>query len=133
MRVKNIDAAIQLISRYRSVTLEEIESKWGHHSKNMNTLFWEFSKSTNCANLLTGFHNTESCTLCKAVNFSFDSKEDSCTLCVYKKHQGCTKHKTFKDIEKAESPSELLQAFRKRADYIENVVRKLKIETNDNN
>jgi hypothetical protein len=73
------------------------------------------------ANRLTGFGFTSECSLCIPI-------EAECSKCTWGPRKwGCMKHATYKAIGKvAQTPEELLAAFRERADYMEEYLETIK-------
>ncbi|NCA80546.1 MAG: hypothetical protein EOM76_10250 [Sphingobacteriia bacterium] len=109
-----IQAANELMLRYRSVTIDEIVKAY-INQKNEIPMFIGFK----VANMITGFGFKTTCTLCKAVNYD-------CNQCIYAHIEGRTncndKHLTYHDIFHAHTTLKLQSAFRARADYIQKVL-----------
>jgi hypothetical protein len=96
-----------LIKRYKTITLDEIEDM-------------------NCdTRQLTGFGSFYSCTLCQTVpkRTELYGMIPNCRRCVYPGDIGCTKHKTYEAIERADGPEELQAAYRARAEYMEGLIK----------
>jgi hypothetical protein len=128
MQPKNIKEFKELILRYESITLEEIEKS---HKENSN-----YKKS------LTGFGNKKTCKLC------FGNVLSDCNKCLYAFQGGfeelpksyhdsfaqyCWKkdnEHTYKAIESATTPQELKAAYKARAKHMRNI---LKDYYNENN
>lgn len=114
-----IDAALKLVDKYRSITLEELkESEKDDGGAPCDIL-----------GRITGFGDTRTCSICQSVNVE-------CNNCIYsfkKPKQDdwyyCIEDITYGNIYDSESYEELLEAINKRADYIEDLVNKIK---NDN-
>lgn len=109
MKIKNIEAAKELVKRYRSVTASEIDDVIAN-SQYMSLV----------PTKLTGFGSTARCTLCKEVGLD-------CEICVYSligNNLGCIMDKTYKQIDLATNTEEFLIAFSDRADYLESVIKK---------
>lgn len=117
---KNIKAAEELIEKYESITLEDI-----------NTFKSDDLQFDEIANKITGFGYVKSCTLCKVVN-----KRDKmfnpeyCKLCIYgfnnKIFMPCFKgynKYTYYNIEKAHTAKGLLNAFKARAKHIRKLLK----------
>lgn len=115
-----IDAALKLVDKYRSITLEELK---------------ELGKDNHCdiphciLKMITGFGDTRTCSICQSVNVE-------CNNCIYsfkKPKQDdwyyCLDDITFGNICDSKTYEELLEAINKRADYIEDLVNRIK---NDN-
>ena len=116
MEPENIKAFKDLIERYENISLEEIEKEW----KSLNAWRGCIDTGEDIAPELTGFGSQTTCTLCRAVH-------ECCTKCVYfrKRREDfmfcCNtgrNAKTYNAIENAETPEELLKAFRKRAEHM---------------
>lgn len=114
-----IDAALKLVDKYRSITLEELEE----------------SEDNSCQvpyhtlGIITGFNDKRTCSICQSVN-------GECNDCIYSFKMPkrddwyyCVDDITYGDIYDSESYEELLEAINKRADYIEDLVNRIK---NDN-
>ena len=132
----NDEAFYDLIERYESITLEEIE---------------KVPKVTHVARLqyLTGFGQCETCTLCQAVTAyetdqmgEHDSPpnpdEPNCELCVYIEmtDDDCAlglNKSTFRAIKYAESPEGLLKAYRERASYMRGLLINYKKQKEESN
>lgn len=105
--IKNLEEFKELIRRYESITLEEINDAW-----------LEGMGAERVARYLTGFGDSLTCSLCKAV-------EICCRSCVYGITNGCLDGKneeTYCNIKYAKSPDELLSAFRGRADHMKKII-----------
>jgi len=97
---------VELVEKYESLTIGEIEDAWVNNS-------WA-SSGHDTAKQLTGFGGPFSCTLCVAIT-------RNCDGCVYGKRYGCLSgknKKSYDDIDDAESPRKLLNAFRRRAKHM---------------
>lgn len=105
--MKNLKEFKELIERYASITLEEIENADAYISLNK-------------ANLLTGFGNYKTCRLCISVN-------RRCSDCCWCHVTGyiCNdddNKETFEDISDAITNEALLSAFKARAKYMREVL-----------
>jgi len=114
--MKNLKEFKALIERYRSITIEEVEEAWGESTKNVSSDFIAFDT----ANSITGYGSLTKCSLCSVIYAI-------CPDCVYghitnNNDVPCTYHITYDAIKLSKSPTELLQAFRNRADYMENLL-----------
>jgi hypothetical protein len=119
--IKNYNQTIDLIRRYRSITLEQIRMEWGKHYC-----------SHDVAKALTGYGTTGTCLLCKPIRTNH-----SCTGCIHMtgNKMGSSydihclhghSHNTYYQIGIADSPEELLSTFKNRADYLERLYWKAK-------
>jgi hypothetical protein len=120
--MSNYKEFIKLIERYESITLKEIEKA----EKKDIVRRWMASNDwgASVANYLTGFGNYSDCTLCKV------SKSD-CSNCVYIYVTGsmCNLGEnwdSYNEIRFAETPKQLLEAFRERARYMRKIIKKEK-------
>lgn len=116
---ENLKEAKELIAKYRSITIEDIEEKFKSIKTDEYKGFSLYSKEI--ANSLTGFGHVATCLLC-GIN-----KIYRCVDCIYQKMNGCyigDNDKTYLAICHAQSFEELLQAFKDRADHIENLIKK---------
>ena len=110
MKPKNIKEFRALVERYETITLKEIKAAWEKEA-------WEKGNLTfiehNCANALTGFGHTSTCTLCsKGGGF--------CESCIYSDQECCggINEKTYFRIWNASTPRKLLNAFKARAKHL---------------
>lgn len=113
MKPKNIKEFKQLIERYESITLEEIEEKGVYPG------------------LLTGFGTINNCRLCEKINVY----ADNCKGCVYyevtNSKYACNvdrTYETYNAISSAENANDLLQAYRNRAKYMRQILTDLKLD-----
>ena len=123
MKPNNLPEFKALIERYESITIEEIENNW-------DTFYYKPGMA--CAQMLTGFGSTSKCTLCKSVSMDcskcawffsktgeeYDKEEDY--PCVSRQN-----YKSYDLIYESTSPSELLTAFRNRAEHMRKHIKKL--------
>jgi hypothetical protein len=119
MIMENLKEFKELILRYESITLEEIQK--------ISKIRWIAINGNNIAgNSLTGFGSKSTCTLCVAVN-------GYCDKCIYSSltgnsFAGCTDDFTYSSIGNADTSEKLLNAFRKRAEYMRNLLIKNNID-----
>lgn len=137
MKALNIDAAKQLINKYRSITLAKIEeasnSKIAKKLNAVNT-YGEIAMA-----ILTGF-GTDNCILCKKANAMQYTEikrtkitVPKCQFCIYRETSdnhfvACTKGKnatSYSRIENARTAKELHKAIRLRANHIERLLKKI--------
>ena len=113
-KTQNYAAAIALVVRYRTITLDEIKKVWegaeGNHERVIN--------------ILTGFGNPFTCTLC----IESHSNCDRCIYVIPGFGFGCI-CSTYNAIQCAHTPDQLLEAYRARAEYIKKVVNKRRKKT----
>jgi len=121
MKSKNIKEFKQLILRYESITLEEIELK-------------------ECdANELTGYGKKDTCTLCIPVTDTENGhRHTHCFECIWSRihdlYVACTQEEnaaTYNAIDILNvrfDPDKLLKAYRNRAAYMRTVLKKLRIK-----
>jgi hypothetical protein len=114
----NIQAAKDLVQRYRSITKEDFDD--GDLSDNLKRL--------------TGFGSMFTCSLCIAARKESVSILTACEYCIYYEqgvsniysHCACGKaKKTYNRIEEADTVPKLLRAFKARAKYIESVIARI--------
>lgn len=109
-------AAEALAKTYESMTLKKIEKAW------------RGSFGYGAAKKLTGFGNIGKCRLCVA-STEKDNRDHDCTNCIHITGavsdnipcigaRGAETDYTYYDISGAETPEELLKAYKKRAEYI---------------
>ncbi len=107
--MENKQQFIELVQRYETITLSEIQDEWHLYGNNPYV--------HDVASALTGFGSRSTCTLCKPIS-------GECKRCVYGKSStgfGCINIKnsrTYDKIENATSAEELLEAFRNRAKHM---------------
>jgi len=102
--MNNINEFNRLIECYETIQLDEINSVW-------------LSLGRSSAFYLTGFGTCETCSLCKAVNYDI-YQFPYCNRCVYSQSVGCSHDEmaeTYFGIKLAQTPDELLTAYRNRA------------------
>ena len=116
----SVDAARKLIALYRSITYDQIERI-------------EYRDSADAANILTGFGDSRTCSLCDAVH-SADPTSPLCEECihsltfvgdVYAHASPCMSGLSkisYRAIQDATNIEDLLDAFAARADYMESLV-----------
>jgi hypothetical protein len=121
----NIKEFKELRDRYNSITLEEIEN-----------IFKECDE--NRAYYLTGFGNDRSCTLCKSAREGYN-----CEKCIWWWYNPIKNNsfdatcqymklaKTYYAIDEANTPKELLKAFRNRAKLMTEVINKYEFINNE--
>lgn len=100
---------VKLAEKYESLTFEQVKNVWESSSSSYN-----YPSGHATAQSLTGFGGPYSCTLCNAVN-------RNCDLCVYGETDGCLSgknRKSYDDIDNANTPRKLFNAFRRRAKHM---------------
>ena len=107
--MKNLKAAKELLERYKSITLEELEYRY----KRCPDYKGKFIMQT-----FTGF-GTIYCTLCKSVN-------SVCLNCIYsfrneRRGLQCMDI-IYKEMENATSAEELFNAIQKRISYLSHII-----------
>ena len=120
--IKNTKQFINLIHRYESITLEEIEEVYNN------------DPSCALANVLTGFGSTFSCTLCqicKDSDYQINCKESCVYGHYYNKKYACINDDTYHDINLSVIPEDLLESYRNRAVFMRNILNELKIDINE--
>lgn len=110
----SIKAALKLAAKYRSITLEDLESQPIYEDEEI----WESLSK------ITGFGNKVKCPICLSVN-------GECNQCMYSFGKTLRDNwyyccDTSDNIYNANSYEELLEAIRNRADYIEDLVNEIK-------
>ena len=117
------EAFKKLIKRYESITLDRIKKVF-KIVINKNEDLDKDEALERVANRLTGFGSVEKCTLCKEV-------EENCSKCSWSillefpDKYCCFKSKakiTYDKIEHAQTPKQLLKAFKERAKYMRSVL-----------
>ena len=109
----NLKEADELATRYETITLEEIDKA---------------CKSVvlrHATEVLTGFGYADICNICKVVPYRKDVRGNvhkNCNQCLYTIK--CYKQKSYKAIEKAIIPEEILKAYRNRAKVIRRLLKK---------
>lgn len=107
--MKNIEAAKELLEKYKSITLEELEQKYkkfyGYKGKLIMSTFTNFG--------------TRFCILCTSANCI-------CSNCIYsfrnEKSIPQCKDIIYKEMENAKSAEELYNAIQKRISYLNHVI-----------
>lgn len=114
-KAKNLKEFIELIEKYRSITIEDIEEAIDKHGN-----FDAFG----IANVLTGYGFASTCSLCiRAID---------CNDCAWKVLSGCScsflmNGETYELIWSSQNKDDLLTAFKIRADYMEKVLNENKL------
>lgn len=120
--MKNLEQFKALIERYETITLEEIQN-----------VFRNIEYSYSWAKELTGFGSMQTCTLCLATK-DVSALPVDCKSCVWyftnERHYNCYcteqyNYETYIAIGEASNPSELLQAYRNRAEYMREIIARL--------
>jgi hypothetical protein len=110
--IKNIDETKALIRKYKGIKLSQIKVEAEKHKD------FKFVVES-----LTGFGDKQTCTLCVAVR-------GHCSICIHslnKRNFGvnyCLGTKSFEQLKHAETPELLLEAFKKRARFLQSLIRK---------
>lgn len=101
---------VELVKKYESLTFQETKEAWEHYGYYVHGI----PPGHLTAQKLTGFGSSNTCTLCKAI-------DGECGLCVYEYTYACLsgEHaKSYNDIDYADTPEKLLDAFQKRAKHM---------------
>lgn len=119
----NIEAAKQLVKKYREVTIAELKK-----------LFKVYPNGEDIMREITGFGSTSTCMLCQDVGII--ERENVCKDCVWYSlfpidDYPCITHKTYYRIEEATDALELKQALLDRAELLEEAIYKAE-EENEN-
>lgn len=109
--VNNLKEAKELLEKYKSITLEQLEKVYGEVD-----LKW----GDGVLNKITGFGQTSSCTLCLAVN-------EVCENCIYsfriqERSVPCLDN-IYNEISKAKNAEDLFVAIQKRISYLTKVIK----------
>jgi hypothetical protein len=115
MKNQNLEEFKELINRYETITIEEINEAFEI------PLLPNVSKIPDIKIKLTGFGTTFSCSLCAPIN-------ENCGQCVYKESYGCLKgrfEKSYNEIEQAETSEDLFDAYRNRAKVLRNYLKEI--------
>jgi hypothetical protein len=127
MEPKNLKAAKNLVKKYRSITIEEINKQASRIDTKFDLYMLHFPLGNTVARKLTGFGHVSKCKLCSSVMYY-------CPGCIYYDTKSefikrfCLRgenEKTYRAIADAKTPTKLLVAFKKRADHIEKIIKKL--------
>lgn len=121
--IRNLEAAERLVKKYRSITREELAKVYAsiceEESNEMRDVLQE----------ITGFGSLSKCSLCTAI-VENNIQYSACLYCIYRNFRApCVYHETYEAIEKSKNLDELMEAIRNRADYLEELIEKVK---NDN-
>ena len=109
--VNNLKEAKELLERYKSITLEQLEKAYGKEIP--------FKMGDEVLNKITGFGKTYSCILCLAVN-------EVCENCIYsfrlqERNTPCL-DKIYNEMCNALNAEDLFAAIQKRISYLTNVI-----------
>ena len=117
--MENIKEFNDLIQRYETITLEEIQEEF----QACDTIQSIYNNNV-IALQLTGFGLINTCTLCVSVHAK-------CGLCVYKNDAGCIRNKrlyfSYYKIRDSKTPEQLLKAYRNRAKILRTYAKDNKI------
>ena len=128
----NIKEFRQLILRYESITLGEIKKVFDKYEKKYGYHIFSYIKRE-----LTGFGSVTTCILCRTVYFL----KPNCQHCLHYKEKKevekphpikaeymCRRNSTslsYKNIQRATTPEELLKAYKERAKDLRSLLSKL--------
>lgn len=113
--MRNLEAAKELLEKYKSVTLEELKQVFKHLQEEENDVI----DGDMVLNTITGFGETSTCLLCKAVNgicenciysFRLNEKPIPCIDIIYGR------------ICNSETAEELYQYLQQRISYLSHVI-----------
>lgn len=109
MSIENLDAAKELVKKYRSITIDDFNDV-------EDDVVLTLTK-------ITGFGYIDKCSLCKAV-------DKECRYCLYSYNMDvnyyyCVNHSTYHDIRNSYSKEEIVKSIHARADYIELLINKI--------
>ena len=112
--MKNLKEAKELLEKYKSITLEELEQKY----KTYALKYFHFNEGKEVMYRITRFGSSY-CILCIGVN-------SNCSNCIYsfrnsKKGPPCMDI-IYKEMEKATSAEELFNAIQKRISYLNHII-----------
>lgn len=123
--VKNIEAAKELVEKYREITMEKLKEV-------SDELYAEYEDDYTYEEVLhriTGFGRISTCILCKEINHM-------CEYCIHYKHQDsydsscpCANSETYRAFDEVDDLDGLYDAIQARADYIASLIQ---MEENDN-
>lgn len=116
----------ELIKKYRSITLSDIEAYWDEDDQ-----LFDY-EGVSVMLYLTGFSNMSECMLCVAIEKQGyynpkDVNQPDCSKCMYQVVTGkpCASgdnKETFDNVFHAKSPIELLKAIKKRYRHMQNIL-----------
>lgn len=121
---KNLKEFKELIERYSSITIEEIQKVADEYCLSPYSVGF---LGSSIASRLTGYGSTRRCTLCKSIGvwnlLCADAPIicDECTWQSTEENLHCMRDKnyyTYNDIKNSDNPQELLEAFQARAAYM---------------
>jgi len=114
--IKKLEAAKELVKKYNSITIEEIEQL--EEGKNLINIY---RYGEYIANIITGFGECRSCPLCRVVY--------NCDRCIYNAITiySCNRgpnEKTYEEIRYAKNKIELITAIKERAKHLQSLIDK---------
>ena len=114
----NIKEFKTLIATYRAITKKDLKKAKKEFKKSKGKRY-----PSQCLSTITGFGTVENCTLCKPLIKDYYILD--CHKCVYhiKSFERCTASITFNKIRHARNLKELLKAIKKRAEYMESLIK----------
>lgn len=128
----NVEAAEELVKTYKSITLEKVTEAFMQEDS-VSPFITPSNIGRHIAQELTGFSNARTCTLCQSASKLFLRLNvfhvNICEHCVHgaerdglRSSRQCA-GKTYDKIYYATTPEDLLVAFRKRANYLEELLK----------
>lgn len=121
----NINAAEKLLSKYKEITLEQLEERF----KLLNTELRRECHGWNVMESFTGFGSCSTCILCleakKLSHSNSNGCKDCCDYCVYKlndiPYPYCI-DKLYDKIVDSSNAKELYEALQERINYLEQII-----------
>lgn len=127
----NINAAKKLLSKYKKITLEQLEERF----ESLNIKLCKECSGVYVMESFTGFGSCSTCMLClEARKLSLDCLnffDDFCEHCVYALSNGCSPYcldELYDKIVYSSNAKELYEALQERIKYLEQTI-KLYYET----
>ena len=122
----NINAAEKLLSKYKEITLEQLEERF----ESLNAKLCKECNGANIMESFTGFGSCSTCMLClEAKKLSPNPPnfcKDVCDYCVYKLSNGHYPYcldELYDNIADSSSAKELYEALQERINYLEQTIK----------
>lgn len=122
----NINAAKKLLSKYKEITLEQLEERF----ESLNTKLCRECSGAIVMESFTGFGSCSTCILClEAKKLSpklSNYREDFCEHCIYKFSNVCYPYcldELYDKIVRSSNAKELYEALQERINYLEQTIK----------
>lgn len=122
----NINAAEKLLSKYKEITLEQLEERF----ESLNAKLCRDCHGSSVMESFTGFGSCSTCILCqeakKLSHSNSNGLKDSCEYCVYKLNDISYPYcldEIYDKIVYSSNAKELYEALQERINYLEQIIK----------